>query len=239
MDKLKLLAPGGIGLAIIALLGLLLAGPGYRFDLWHFSVSFKIMEYAAYAGIAAAALSTLGLVIDRGHGRRMLVAAAGLALGAFCAWLPWHQLQTAKSLPRIHDISSDMQQPPEFIAILPLRAEAPNSAVYEGAELAAQQLAYPDIVPLLLEVPPAEAFERALNAARGMGWEIVASESAQGRIEATDTTFWFGFKDDVVVRILPVESGSRIDVRSVSRIGKSDVGANAARIRRYFAALQK
>lgn len=240
MNKLRLLALTGCGLGVIALLGLLLAGPGYRLDVWHYRVSFKIMEYAAYLGIAAALLSLIGLVLAHRNTSGLLLGALGLVIGGFCAWLPWHLLQTAKGVPPIHDISSDTQHPPEFIAVLPLRKDAPNSAVYEGAALAAQQqAAYPDLQPLLLEVPPAEAFERALHAARGLGWEIVAAEPAMGRIEATDTTFWFGFKDDVVVRIAPAQTGSRIDVRSVSRAGKSDVGANAARIRRYLAALQK
>ena len=67
-----------------------------------------------------------------------------------------------------------------------------------------------------------------------MGWEIVASDPAQGRIEATATTFWFGFKDDIVVRLAAEGTGSRVDVRSLSRIGSSDVGANAQRIRAYL-----
>ena len=66
---------------------------------------------------------------------------------------------------------------------------------------------------------------------------LVAAEAADGRIEATDTTFWFGFKDDVVVRVQPADNGSRIDVRSESRVGKSDVGTNARRIRAYLAKL--
>ena len=88
--------------------------------------------------------------------------------------------------------------------------------------------------PLHLDVAPAQAFDRALTAARAMGWEIVASDPAQGRIEGTATTFWFGFKDDIVVRVGADGSGSRVDVRSLSRIGKSDVGANARRIRDYL-----
>jgi uncharacterized protein (DUF1499 family) len=88
---------------------------------------------------------------------------------------------------------------------------------------------------LHLDAPPAQAFDRALAAARAMSWEIVASDPAQGRIEATATTFWFGFKDDIVVRIAAEGAGSRLDVRSLSRIGKSDVGANARRIRDYLA----
>jgi len=71
-----------------------------------------------------------------------------------------------------------------------------------------------------------------------MGGELVASDPVAGRIEATDTTFWFGFKDDIVVRVAPAPGGSRVDVRSTSRVGLSDVGTNAARIRKYLRALQ-
>jgi uncharacterized protein (DUF1499 family) len=121
------------------------------------------------------------------------------------------------------------------VAILPLRAGAPNPAEYGGAEVAAQQRAgYPDIGPLILQTLPQQAFDRALAAARDMGWEIVATDPTSGRIEATATTFWFGFKDDVVVRVTPVGDGSRIDVRSVSRVGRSDVGSNAERIKAYL-----
>jgi uncharacterized protein (DUF1499 family) len=124
------------------------------------------------------------------------------------------------------------------VAVLAQRAGAANPAEYGGADVAAQQrTAYPDIRPVTLSDPPARAFERALAAARGEGWEIVAAVPAEGRIEATDTTRWFGFKDDVVVRVKPEGSGSRVDVRSLSRVGKSDVGKNASRIREYLRAL--
>jgi len=87
---------------------------------------------------------------------------------------------------------------------------------------------------MMLPVPPAQAFDRALQTAREMGWTVVDSNSGEGRIEATDTTFWFGFKDDIVIRITPADQGSRIDLRSVSRVGRSDVGTNAKRIRKYL-----
>jgi uncharacterized protein (DUF1499 family) len=87
-------------------------------------------------------------------------------------------------------------------------------------------------------VPPDVAFDKALAAAREMGWDIVDAKPAEGRIEATDTTFWFGFKDDVVIRISPTSEGSRIDVRSVSRVGRSDIGTNAKRIRAYLEKLK-
>ena len=99
---------------------------------------------------------------------------------------------------------------------------------------AQQQAAYADLRPIVLNVSLEQAFSKALATARDMGWEIVEAKPAEGRIEATDTTFWFGFKDDVVVRVVPADQGSRIDVRSVSRVGKSDVGTNARRIRAYL-----
>jgi len=82
----------------------------------------------------------------------------------------------------------------------------------------------------VLDTPPDQAYSRALAAAAGLGWEIVAAVPAEGRIEATDTTPWFGFKDDVVIRIRPQGTASRVDIRSKSRVGTSDRGANAARI---------
>src|SRR2546425_4362576 len=142
--------------------------------------------------------------------------------------------------PAIHDITTDTQQPPQYVAVLPLRAKAPNTTVYGGEAIAARQrVAYPDVKPLVLEVPPSRVFERALATARAMGWELVEADAATGRIEATDTTFWFGFKDDVVVRIRPTTTGgSRIDVRSLSRVGGGDVGTNAKRILAYLEALK-
>ena len=99
---------------------------------------------------------------------------------------------------------------------------------------AAQRRAYPDVQPLELAAPPAAVYDRALAAARDMGWELVKADPAAGRIEATATTVWFGFKDDVVVRVRASDAGSRLDVRSKSRVGLSDVGANARRVRAFL-----
>jgi uncharacterized protein (DUF1499 family) len=141
--------------------------------------------------------------------------------------------------PPIHDITTDTQNPPEYVAVLPLRATAPNTTVYGGETIASQQRnAYPDVQPLMLPIPPMEAFERALATVHEMGWDLVAAEPAAGRIEATDTTFWYGFKDDVIVRVRPSDRGSRIDVRSLSRIGGGDAGTNAKRVRGYLDALR-
>jgi uncharacterized protein (DUF1499 family) len=148
-------------------------------------------------------------------------------------------LEEAKKAPPIHDVTTDPFDPPVFVALLPERTKSPNGAAYGGAAIAAaQQRAYPDIKSLILKAPPQEAIQRAIDAARACGWEIVSSDAASGRIEATATTRWFGFKDDVVVRVRPeAGGGSRVDVRSVSRVGESDVGANAKRIREFLSRL--
>lgn len=219
--------------AVLAVLLLLVAGPGTRLGLWDFRTGFVLLRWGAYLGIFAAGLGLLSL-LWRPPGARPWPAVVALVVGATVALVPYRWMRQAQRVPAIHDITTDTERPPEFQAVLPLRADAPNPAEYGGPEIAAQQReAYPDLGPLALDQPPAEAFRRALQTARQMGWEIVAADSAAGRIEATATTTWFGFKDDVVVRITPDEGRSRVDVRSVSREGKSDVGANAERIREF------
>jgi uncharacterized protein (DUF1499 family)/GNAT superfamily N-acetyltransferase len=227
-----------LALSLVAAMVLLVAGPGTRLDAWHFRTGLQMLRWAAYLGLASAALAVVLLLIPgqrrAGVGSLLLAAVLGIAVAA----VPWALKRQATTVPPIHDISTDTRRPPEFVAIAPLRADAPNPVEYAGPEVAQQQLAaYPDLAPRRFDVPPAQLFDRALEAARAQGWEVVAAEPATGRIEATDTTFWFGFKDDVVIRIEPDGAGSRVDVRSKSRVGGSDVGANAARIRAFLAAL--
>jgi uncharacterized protein (DUF1499 family) len=231
------LATAGFVLAVLAGVAAAVSGLGSRWGWWYFSTGFMVLRWAAIAGAAAAVLSLAGGIIARPGTKRsgFYLAVAGIVIGLAVAGIPWSWMRTAQQLPRIHDITTDPANPPQFVNILPLRKDAPNPAEYGGPNIAAQQaLAYPDIGPLLLPAPPDAVFEKALKAARKRGWQIVGANAAEGRIEATATTLWFGFKDDVVVRITPVLSGSRVDVRSVSRVGLSDVGTNARRIRGYL-----
>jgi uncharacterized protein (DUF1499 family) len=222
--------------AFIGLLMLLVAGPGTRLGAWEYGTGFQLMRWAFFAGAGAAALALLLLLIPRTRRDAVPLLLAALVIGAATAWVPWNGLQTARSLPMIHDISTDTVDPPAFVAVLPLRADAANPPDYPGEEVTQQQReAYPDVRPLETQLSPAEAFARAEGVARAMDWDIVAAVPEEGRIEATATTFWFGFKDDVVIRIRPSADGSRVDVRSKSRVGRSDVGANAARIRKFVA----
>jgi uncharacterized protein (DUF1499 family) len=222
--------------AVTAVLLLLLAGPGVRLGLWSFQSGFSLLRWGAYLGIAVVVTSVLQLLSSRTRGPKPWPLLGALALGLLAAGVPWYWLHVAKRVPPIHDISTDTRDPPLFVAVLPLRAGASNPAAYGGPQVAAaQKQAYPDIRPLELPgTTPGRAFDRALAAARDAGWAIVAADSADGRIEATATTGWFGFKDDVVIRVRPDGSGSRLDVRSVSRVGGSDVGTNARRIRAYL-----
>ena len=235
MRGLRRLAPA---IALLAILLFLAAGPGTRFGLWDFRMGFQLLRWGAYLGLAGAGLGIVSL-LWRPPGSQLWRPLLAIGLGAVATVVPWRWMEQARGVPPIHDITTDTERPPEFVAVLPLRAGAPNPAEYGGPEIAAQQrAAYPDVEPLHMTEPPAQAFARALAAARQSGWELVAADSAAGRIEATATTAWFGFKDDVVVRVAPDGSGSRVDVRSVSRVGLSDVGTNAGRIREYLARLR-
>jgi len=226
----------GMLLAGIGVAALLLAGPGHRFGLLATRPALLVFALGNLLVLLAAASSAAGLILSKGTGSAsssfrgwgtLVIALILTANGAI-------QFAAARSVPPIHDISTDTDQPPRFVAILPLRADAPNSPEYPGASIAsAQHSAYPDIRTIELRAPADTVFQTAVRTAKAMGWKLVATDPSSGRIEATDTTFWFGFKDDVIIRIKSTGAGTLVDVRSESRVGMSDVGANAHRIRAF------
>jgi uncharacterized protein (DUF1499 family) len=224
-----------LGLALAAALLAVFGGFGSRWEWWSFRTGFRMLEWAARFALLAALLCLVGAVHGRGRRRGASLALLGLAIALVVVGVPWNWRQTARSVPPIHDISTDTRNPPQFVAILPLRADAPNPPEYGGDSIAVQQrAAYPELGPVAFAAPADTAFRVALDAARKMGWEIVDADRAGGRIEATDRTFWFGFRDDVVIRVAGVGGGSYVDVRSKSRVGGSDVGTNARRVRAYL-----
>lgn len=231
----RYLVLAGLGLALLAAAAELVSGPGTRLGLWHYRTGITLLGIAGIAGGVAAAISLIAGILAGSHGPSYRMAVVGIIIGLVAAGIPWSWSRIGKQVPRIHDITTDTNDPPHFSAVLPLRANAQNPATYGGRVVAEQQnLSYPGIQPLMLAEPTDAVFERALAAAQTMGWEIAAVDRKQGRIEATATTFWFGFKDDVVVRIAPNKEGSRVDVRSASRVGVSDVGTNAKRVRAFL-----
>ena len=229
-----------LGLAGLAFFLLVVSGPGTRAGLWGWASALQIFTWAAWIGLASAglALGPIALLASPRWRSRPWEPVLALALGLAAAAPAVGMLMKAKSLPFIHDITTDTSDPPAFVALLPARKAAPNGADYDPKVAAEQQKGYPDIQPLTLKAAPAQALQRAVEVARASGWEVVASDASAGRIEATATTTFFGFKDDIVIRIRPDGAGgSRVDMRSVSRVGVSDVGANAARIREFLARL--
>lgn len=205
------LSRAALTLGILGVVLLLVSGPGVRLGLWPWQTGFLLLRAAVFAGAGAAALSLIALLIPRA---RSMMLLAALALGVAAAAVPLEFQRRARAVPPINDISTAGDTAPAM-------AEQ-------------QRRAYPDVGPLIVAVPPEEAFTKARSAALDMGWEIVSADPAAGRIEAVATTRWFGFKDDVTVRVSREGAASRIDVRSRSRVGRGDAGANADRIRRYL-----
>jgi uncharacterized protein (DUF1499 family) len=235
----NILSKLGLVLGAICIVAGIVAGLGARFGLWHFRVGFTILQSATYTAFAVIALSLIGVILaQKNHLRRARTTGLlGLVLGLVAAGPPLYQVYTAKTVPPIHDISTDTANPPKFVAVVALRKKDDNSLEPSAEVAAKQQEAYPDIKPLIVAVPPEQALKRAETAARAMGWDVDAVDPAALRMEATATTLLFGFKDDIVVRVAPAEGASgssRIDIRSASRVGRSDIGVNARRIRAYI-----
>jgi uncharacterized protein (DUF1499 family) len=232
-------------LSLVALCLLALAPFGWRLGWWHYGFGlYWMMPASGLIAAAAAVLSFVTLALGRSQLRLRAVTmlSGALLLGAVLAYVPWQYSRTRDALPRIHDITTDTDNPPMFRAVLPAReAERANSVDKRDPQLAQlQKAAYPDLAPVITSLPATRAFDEALQVAKSMpGWTIVAVDVDAGRIEASQRSRWFGFTDDIVLRIVGDEPGSRIDMRSTSRQGRSDYGVNAARIRAYMDALRK
>ena len=209
-----------LALALLAVVLLAASGLGVRAGLWPFRVGFGMFAGALLAGLGTVGAAGIALVVPRLRQQGWPVLVAALLIGAACAAVPLDNLRRVKTLPYINDITTDTERPPQF--------SEPKPYERHFAEL--QGIGYPQLRALELPLPPAEAFARARDALQAMGLEIAAADERAGRLEAVATTQWFGFKDDVAVRITPIGQGSRIDVRSKSRVGRSDLGTNAKRI---------
>jgi uncharacterized protein (DUF1499 family) len=228
-------------LAVVLSLASVMSGFGTRWEWWGFRTGLSILRWTVYGEIAIAVISLTCFFLPAarrsGSARVLLLTALVISLAA--ASVPVRMWMIVRSVPVIHDITTDTDNPPQFDAVLKLRKNALNPAAYGGQEIADQQhKAYPDIAPLVLDLSPGQAFERSLMTAKNLGWTIVSKNEEKGLIEATDTTFWFGFTDDIVIRISAQDKGSRTDLRSLSRVGKSDVGTNAKRVREFLKAMK-
>jgi uncharacterized protein (DUF1499 family) len=222
-----------LAVAAIAALLVAAAGYGYRWGWWDLRTGFAMLPYGAYIGGGAAALALMLGVLSLALRRPRLAILGALAIlvGVGALALPLNFRMRTTNMPAIHDITTDFANPPNFVALKSMRESTPNGATYGGSIVADQQRAgYPDIAPVVLKISPAQAMDKVQQVARDMGWQVASTDI--DRLEATATTPWFGFKDDIVIQVTPQDDGaSRIDIRSVSRIGKSDLGTNARRVR--------
>ncbi len=232
---------GGAVFVALAVILMALAGLGSRWGWWYFTTGFALLKWAAYAAITAAVVTVVAALLVRGarRNRSIIIAAVAVAVAFGVVSVPWRMLRAARALPSIHDITTDTNDPPAFVALHDRRPGAINPVEYGGPAVAAKQHAgYPGIVPVILNISPTQALERAATVAHQLGWTIVALDTVAGRMESSDRTTWFGFTDDQVVRVRPAPGGSRVDIRSLSRVGGSDVGENARRIRAFLAAIK-
>ena len=216
--------------SLIAFLLVLLPGPLYKYGFVELSTAFAGFRFGVYVGGAALVLLVIQVIFMR-KTLSMGSTLMALVFAAIAIAMPLSMMSKAKSVPAIHDISTDLINPPKFVAIVPLRADAKNPAEYAGEETAAQQRkAYPELKTLNYAQSKTDLLAATEQAVKNLGFELVNVNAATGIVEATDTTTWFGFKDDVVVRINDEGSQRFVDIRSKSRVGRSDLGKNAERI---------
>ena len=228
----------------VVLLIILVTGPlGYKFLDVSLQASLVSLLVSFSGGALVFLIGLVYLVIamqsDLGRNRNLVIVS--MILGLLPVGIMGPQMAAAVDVPPIHDITTDTANPPEFVAIVPLRKNAPNGYEYGATEAwpaeklgATTMEAYPGLKSIESDLSVADAVDRAEATLLAMGLEVVAVDRDAGVVEATATTFWFGFKDDMVVRVVGDGEGSRIDLRSMSRVGQSDVGANADRITDFF-----
>jgi hypothetical protein len=233
-------------LGILAIILLVIAGPAYRLRLLPLIPALLAAAIGFLLFVVTFIVGAIGLLARGRQGAaRSRAAVAVIALSLVLTIVAGFWIYRGRGAPPIHDVTTDVSDPPMFKDAVPLRSasRAVNPVEYQRIQTImgnklnvpdAQRSAYPDIQPLVLPEPPARAVQLAQQAARDMGWDILAVVPAEGRVEATDTTWYFGFKDDVVVRVRPESTGSRVDVRSESRVGGGDTGTNARRVRAYL-----
>lgn len=222
----------GIGLIIASALAAMSGPLGSRIGWWDYDFAVHIIKWAAYAGIFASMLCLSGLVVARPGGkcRGLVYSLLGLIIIVPMILFLQSWKQAKQTMPPIQDITTNTENPPTFWY-------APNSRVYGGVRAATlQKDAYADIQPLILPISANKTFDLSIKVILKKGWRLWEPNRDEMHIEATETTFWFGFNDDVVIHITELDNGgSQIDMRSTSRFGDGgDGGTNANRIRAFF-----
>lgn len=219
-----------LGLASLALLAV--AVWGFRAGGWPWPQSYDLAGWGAWTAGAGVIAALAGLVVwlrrKRGGAGAVLL---GLILSLPVAGLGAGFEIAARTTPPINDISTDTEDPPVFWF-----TATPSDYPAQNAE--PQRAAYPDVRPLELPVSADEAFAAALALVEERGWEVLSADPAESQIEAIARSRLFGFEDEVAIRVTETDTGARIDMRSRSRLGQIDRGANARRIEAFLSDLE-
>jgi uncharacterized protein (DUF1499 family) len=221
----------------IAALALFVLGPALsQLAVASAFVSFRIFGAGLLLGLVALVAGLVGLWQTRPaagrEGRKL--ALVGVAIGALLPAIVSGPLSSTGGAPLINDITTDTEDPPRFVAAETDAANSGRDMSYPGEEFAAQQrIGYPDLQPIPVDGSPAEVYARCVAVAQELGWKLTLQDPASGSFEAVDVTRIFGFVDDIAVRVQGDGSDTVVDMRSKSRDGKGDMGANAARIRAF------
>lgn len=225
-------------ISIVLFILLPLGALGTKYGIWPFTIGLLLFALSVMGSVIILVLNLIwSFRKPTPANRKVILMTSLIALVPLVVALI--AMRNSVGGPVIHDISTDLHSPPEFVAGRIERGENSNDLQRTSDDLTIQQAVYGDIKPILSPMATDEAFRQAAAVSRQLGWDIYAEIPNEGRIEAVDTTFWFGFKDDIVIRVQPDNQGSRIDLRSVSRVGRSDLGANAKRISRFVEAFEK
>ncbi len=247
-DWTRLVTRAALVVGVGSVAAALIAAIGSAAEIWSFRSGLGALRYLFYAAVAGALLGLVGLIMARRRAKLMLANLLALVVALGFVLYLGNLVRIARSVPAIHDVTTNLDDMPQF-SRLTVRPDNLENIPDEGKpELKAMtpedrwkalhRAAYGDIRTIRLAAPPAEAVRRAAALAGERGWAIALVD--EDNVEATDTSTFFRFKDDVVVRVRPAPGGgSLVDMRSISRVGGSDVGMNAKRIRSFLADLQR
>lgn len=249
-DWTRLVTWAALLLGVGAVVAALAAAIGSATEIWSFRAGLASLRYLFWAAVAGALLGLVGLVMARRRAKLLLANLVALVVALGFVLYLGNLVRTAKSVPAIHDVATDLDDLPQF-ARLEVRADNLEKVPDEGKPglralppeerwKALHRAHYGDLRTVRLATPPAATLRRVAALARDRGWETALVDEAAGTVEATETSRFFRFKDDVVLRVRPAPGGgSLVDMRSISRVGASDVGMNAKRVRAFLADLQR
>ena len=222
-------------LAVLAVVTFPLSILATRLELIHFRTAFDFITWSVVLAIVIFVLGTI-IGFTKSATAPDLARAGRMAsmLSLIPIFILGNQMIKVRTLPSIHNISTDVSDPPQFVDVPELRGPNTNALEFDPELVDLQLAAYPNVKTFLSDKPVQDVFEQCLEIANELGWSIVSTNQFEGIIEATETTRLWGFKDDVVIRVQQQDTQTAVDLRSVSRVGQSDIGANAKRIERFL-----